>query len=405
MDRQIVCFSIPALSISLARLDAPSLRTRPIAVAASQSPRSLIAETSQEAQQEGVWPGLHITQAKQRCPALHILPPQTVRIHHAHQALTNTIRQFSPVWEPIQPGHVFFDLTGTTRLFGSACDVVMQIEREITRQQGLIGVAGLASNKLVSRIASTVVCPPQLCDIRPGSEEAFLAPLPLQTLPLGPQQSKTLLPLFADLNIQTLKDLASIHLPHLEMVLGRPAGTLHAWAHGADPSPVLCPPQQPHIEATIKPEPDEIDLPRLQGALYQLLERVCQQLRDQQRICHVIVVGFQYRDGLEIMKALPVRPGTYWETELMPLVTKLCTRNFVRRVRVSRLTIRAERLTGFIQQGELFHEERITTPFPVKKAQRLTLALDHIRKRFGAQAIWWGRTHAHDTLRAPSRSF
>ena len=395
MDRQIVCFSIPSLSISLARLDTPSLRTRPVAVAVSSSPRAPIIEASQEALQDGVTPGLPVAHARQHCPSLQILPPRTAHVRHAHQALTNTIQQFSPVWEPIQPGHFFFDLTGTTRLFGSACDATMRIKRDITQQYGLIGVAGLASNKLVSRIATTVIGPPQLCDIRPGSEEAFLAPLPIQTLPLGPHQSKTLLPVLADLNIQTLKDLANVQLTHLEMVLGRHARPLHAWAHGTDPSPVLCPPQQPHIEAMIKLESDEIDLHRLHGVLYGLLERVCQQLRSQQRICHVIAVGFRYRDGLEIMKALTVKPGTYWETELMPHATRLFTRSFQRRVRVSQLTVRAERLTPFIQQGDLFSEEPCTELFSPKKTHRITLALDQIRARFGAQAIWWGNTHGH----------
>ncbi len=395
MDRQIVCFSIPTFSISLARLKNSSLQERPVAVAVSHAPRSLITEVSTEAQQDGVLPGLHVTHALQRCPSLQILSPRTAHVHRAHHALVSTIQQFSPVWEPISPGHFYFDLTGTTRLFGLACDTTMRIKREIRQQYGLVSVAGLACNKLVSRIASTVVGPPQLCDIHPGSEEMFLAPLPIHVLPLGSDQSKTLLPVLADLNIQTLKDLASIKLTHLEMVLGQHARPLHTWAHGTDPSPVLCPLQHPHIEATIKLKADEIDIHRLHGVLYELLERVCQQLRDQKRVCHSIRVGFQYRDGLEITTAQVVRPGTYWETELMPYAKKLFTRSFQRRVRVNQLTIRAEQFTSSIQQGGLFPEEPFAKLFSPKKAHRITLALDDIRKRFGPQAIWWGKTHGH----------
>ena len=394
MDRHIVCFSIPALSISLARLANPSLHTRPVAVASSLAPRSPITEASLEAQQDGVLPGLHVAQARQQCPSLHILPLRTTHVRQAHHALVKTISQFSPVWEPIQPGHFFFDLTGTTRLFGLACDTTMRIKREITHHYGLVGVAGLASNKLVARIASTVIGPPQLCDIHHGSEEAFLSPLPITTLPLNPSRANMIIPLLADLNIHTLQDLADIEVTHLEMVLGQQARSLHAWAHGNDSSPVLCPSQQPHIEASVNLDPPEIDSTCLHRALYELLERICRRLRAQQRMCHSIGIEFQYRDGGEVMKAHEVRPGTYWEVELAPYVTKLFTHGFQRRVRVRRLTVYAKYLTSFMQQGELFDEEAMGEPFGDKKAHRITRALDHIRTRFGSQTIWWGKTHA-----------
>ncbi|WP_447969290.1 DNA polymerase Y family protein [Nitrospira sp. M1] len=403
MNRHIACFSIPTFSIALARLDDPSLQTRPVAVAVSSATRSPITEVSQEAQLDGVLPGLSVAQARQRCPSLHILPPRTTHVRQAHHALVNTIRQFSPVWEPIQPGQFFFDLTGTTRLFGLACDATMRIKREITQHYGLIGVAGLASNKLVARIASTIVTPPLLCDIQHGSEEAFLAPLPIHALPLSPHHTKTMLPVLSDLNIHTLHDLADIELVYLQIVLGQHAGALHAWAHGTDSSPVLCPPQQPQIEAALKFKSDEIDIHRLHGALYGLLEQICQQLRHQQRMCHAIRVRFQYRDGVEMTKAHAVTPGTYWEADLLPYAATLLTRMFTRRIRSSRLAIYAEQLSTFIEQSDLFQEQFINEPFAPQKSHRLTLSLDQIRKRFGPQSIWWGNTHA--TLRSSARPF
>ncbi len=403
MNRHIACFSVPTFSIALARLNNSSLQKRPIAVAISQASRSPIIEASQEALHDGVLPGQLVVQARRQCPSLHILTPRTTDIRKAHHALTNTISQFSPAWEPIQPGHFFFDLTGTTRLFGSACDTTMRIKREITEQYGLVGVAGLASNKLVARIASTIISPPRLCDIQHGSEEAFLAPLPIQTLPLSIHHAKTMLPILADLNIHTLQDLADIELAHLEIVLGRQAHSIHAWAHGTDSSPVLCPPQQSQISATYTLVPPEIDLAHLQGTLYGLLERVCRQLRNQQRMCHNITLNLQYHDGLELSHSHVLRSGTYWETDLLPYAFKLLARSFTRRVRVSRLIIRATQLTAFLKQGELFLEKWPEKPLPPKNVSGLTLCLDQIRTRFGQQAIWWGNTHA--ALRSSPRPF
>ncbi|MEX0830844.1 MAG: hypothetical protein WD032_11430, partial [Nitrospirales bacterium] len=67
MERQIVCFGIPRLAVALARLDDPTLRTRPVAVAFTHTSRAMIHEVSPEAEDAGVIPGLQAEQARRRC--------------------------------------------------------------------------------------------------------------------------------------------------------------------------------------------------------------------------------------------------------------------------------------------------------------------------------------------------
>ena len=72
MERQIVCFGIPRLAVALARLDDPTLCTRPVAVAFAHTSRAIIHEASPEAEEAGVTPGLQADQAqvcRQRRPA------------------------------------------------------------------------------------------------------------------------------------------------------------------------------------------------------------------------------------------------------------------------------------------------------------------------------------------------
>ncbi|HQV47567.1 MAG TPA: hypothetical protein PL109_14100, partial [Nitrospira sp.] len=75
MDRQIVCFAIPSLEIALARLSQLSLRTRPLAVAAIDTPRALLREVSTEAEREGLYVGMTLDRARHLCPSLHVSPP------------------------------------------------------------------------------------------------------------------------------------------------------------------------------------------------------------------------------------------------------------------------------------------------------------------------------------------
>ena len=308
MDRQIVCFAIPTFQVALARQVDTALRERPVAVALSLTPRSLLTEVSREARAEGVHIGMSIAQARFRCPALEVLPPDSTRLSQADQAIATLVDRFAPVRESVQPGHLFLDLTGTGRLFGPARDTAMRIEREVIHQCGFAGVAGVGSNKLVSQIASTLLDPLQVWDVRCGSEEAFLAPLSIHALPVSSSSNKAVMALFDDLNLQTLGELAAIDLAHLQLVLGREASLVHAWARGIDSSPVFPQVKQPCIEATVSCDPDEIDIDRLEGRINEPLERVCGELRRQRRVCHKLTLELKTREASHWIRSHRIHP-------------------------------------------------------------------------------------------------
>ena len=394
MDRHIVCFSIPTFQVALARLADPSLRTRPVAIAPSSDPRALIAEASREAQHDGVITNMSVAQARRLCPSLRFLSPHPARLRHAHRDLLDVASRFTPVWESVQPGHLYLDLTGTTRLFGFACDTAMRIRQEIAHQYRLMGVAGIGNSKLVSHIASTLVEPPRLYDVRPGSEETFLAPLPVETLPLGVASRRTIVTLLDDLNLRTLGDIARTALADLVPVFGQQATLLHTWARGVDPSLVLPPTKQPGTEAVLDLGPGELNIDRLHGLLYSLLESVCHELRQQHCQCHQLTIRLQYCDDAEVEHAQLIHPPTCWETDLIPSASTLFARCFHRRVRIRLLTVRAMHHQPAVEQLSLFAQEPDSPVHGSTRASRLTLALDHIRIRFGRRAIRWGKTHA-----------
>ena len=133
MDRQIVCLAIPSFEVALTRLHDPSLRTRPLAIAPLNTSRALLREVSLEAMQDGLYVGMPIEHARRLCPTLHVLSPNPHRIHRANQSLLTVVTRYAPVWEPFQAGSFVMDLTGTTRLFGSACDVAAKAQQDILR--------------------------------------------------------------------------------------------------------------------------------------------------------------------------------------------------------------------------------------------------------------------------------
>ena len=390
MYRHIVSFEIPTLGIALARLADSSLRHRPVAMAptSASASRALLQEVSREARDEGVTAGMAVGQARRLCSALAILTPDPLRIRQASERLFDVVARVAPVWEPRRPGHFFLDLTGTARLFGLASDTAARIEREVTQRYGLAGVAGVANTKLVSRIAARLVSPLQLCEVRAGSERAFLAPLPLTTLPgFGRFPKPSALAILEDLNIATLGALAEVHQQHLELVFGQQGVLLHDWALGYDPSPVLPPRQRSRLEESLNVEPDELDEGRLLGLLSSVLERLCHELRKQQRLCRCLTLTLRHSDHVVMNGRRELPWSTHWEAELFPSLQTLFQRRFRRRVRVRSMTLGVENLVPIDGQLPLFPEK-----VSLLKPRRLALALDRLRERFGEEAIWFGRT-------------
>ncbi|HEY3198881.1 MAG TPA: hypothetical protein VGJ57_12795 [Nitrospirales bacterium] len=391
MDRQIVCYQIPAFEIALARIQDASLRDRPVAIASSPTPRAPVHELSSEAVEVGLCSGMPVQYARRLCPSLRVLPADPVRVRIAHQQLLEVIGRFAPVWEPLAPGHLFLDLTGTTRLWGPAVDAAARIEREVIHRYRLPGVMGIGSNKFVSRVAADVVQPPQLCDVRAGSERIFLAPLPVALLPGFNLTSAKMLPLLEDLNLRTLGEIAEIPLPQLAVAFGRNAVLLHRWANGIDSSPVLLPVEQPAVEISCTTDPDEVDDNRLLARLYGLLEELCRTLRSQRRVCRRLALSLWHSDHVEVSRHRTLTLGTYWEVDMYPYLKGLFLACFQRRVRVRRIALRAEALAPPEEQLLLFADD---TPDSQKQRcrQGLSLALDHLHKRFGNNTISWGST-------------
>ena len=400
MERQIVCFGIPRLAVALARLDDPTLRTRPVAVAFAHTSRAIIHEASPEAEEAGVVPGLQADQARRRCPSLRLVPPNPTRVAQAHHALLPFITPIAPIWESFRPGHFYLDLTGTTRLFGATCDTTMRLGRDVMSGLELQAVAGIGTNKLVAQMASSILTPPQLCDVRAGSEQDFLSPLSVSTLPgLRSPGGTVLHTRLADLNLQTIGDVSNVSLEALEAVCGRWGHRLYQWARGIDFLPVFAPEASLSLTHSYLFEPDTIDHDRLMGGLSCLLDSLCHDLRRQHRLCHRLRLTLLYSDQLTVQRSSVLSTPTHWEVDMFPAAQTLFRRCFQRRVRIRSLIIRSNSFCPPPEQLSLF------SPHDSEEAQahhprpnRLALALDCLHTRFGMKIIQWGRSRMASRL-------
>lgn len=381
MDRDILHFHVPGFAVAVARSADPSLRGRPVAIAPA-TPRAVVLGLSSEALAAGIRRGISVEQARRRCPGLRVVDPAPERTSRAQTALVEIVRQYTPLWEPLRPGHLYLDLTGGRRLFGPARDVGARVEREASKHLDLVGNVGVGANKLVSRVASQFIGNGGVCEVVRGGESAFLAPLPLDLLPgLGVRDRD----LLNDWNVRRIGEILQIPTAHLEAVFGAFGRMLPARALGEDWEPVHPPAGEPRVVEGEVLEKDTADSSFLLLRLRRLVASGCAKLRAEERTVGRVEVGVRHTDGREARRSARLVPPTFWDHEIFPKTRKLLLAASERRTRVRRLEVRFSRFSAAPMQLNLF--------LPLEgdpRRETLARCLDGIWRKHGFEAVMWG---------------
>jgi DNA polymerase-4 len=390
VQRQIICYEVPAFEIALARVADSRLRNRPVAIAPASS-RAVLADVSSEATHEGLSRGMPVAVARRLCAGVRLIPPDAKRVQMGHEQMLTVVQRYVPLWESVTPGALLCDLTGTQQLFGRTLDIGVRIEREVAQRYQLAGVMGIGTNRLVARLAAGLVRPTQAYDVWPGSEERFVHPLHVERLPVGNDpEERALHRRLKDLHVVTFGQLAAIPYAALEVAFPRHAAQLAQWAHGDDPAPLRVPRQQPVVERYRTLTPDSIDHRVVEAEVYGLLEDLCVTLRIQRRGSRSLTVLLTYADGQPVTRRGSLKRGTCWEADWWPVVQGLVSKLFQRRVRIRGIGLRAEHLDPLVEQLALFTESSLDGR-PRERDHRLALALDQLKARFGKRAVQWGQ--------------
>ena len=387
MERNIAHIDIPDFCATLEERRKPELKKRPL-VLAEPGPRALTRGVNGTARKEGICEGMPLGQAKRLCRRLLVMPPDGRYYQHEHQNLLEALGQFSPLVEGALPGHYFVDLTGTRRLWGPSPDAAYRMNRRLAAEKGLEARVGLASNKLISQIAAHCMAPGDLSCVFPGGETAFLAPLPVTTLPgVG---SKTAFRL-VDFNIETVGQLAAIPAKSLCSVFGRLGPRLLQIARGVDATPVLPFRNLPRLSVVRTLERDEIDRDRLEAILFQQVEEAGWMLRCHNRYPGQLALEVRYADGVTVRNQCPLPPITIEvDQRLFRVVRFVFDRLVRRRIAVRRLALELSDFTMPLRQLSLFPWEEAT----LQDDQKIQKTIDAIRHRFGRRTISWGKAVA-----------
>ena len=168
----------------------------------------VVSAASYEARRFGVHSAMSLREAYRRCPDGVFLPVDGRRYQQASRDVMAILRRFTPLVEPISIDEAFLDVTG----FGGAVrrrpgDRAGGSRTRSRAEVGLTASVGVATTKLVAKIASDLRKPDGLVVVPAGEEAAFLAPLPIGRLWGVGEKTATAL---AEYGVRTIGDLAAL---------------------------------------------------------------------------------------------------------------------------------------------------------------------------------------------------
>jgi DNA polymerase-4 len=239
--RAIIHVDLDAFYASVEQLRRPELRGRAIIVGGGgdDERRGVVSAASYEARRFGVQSAMPLARARRLCPHAVVLPVDFAAYRKASRDVFALARELTPQLEPVSLDEAYLDITGSITRLGSPEQMAIGLRDRIAEVCHLDASCGVATSKLVAKVASDLRKPRGMVVVAPGEEAAFLAPLPLRRLPgLGPAAEREL----AGLGLTTVGELAALPVAVLRRRLGDHAATsLSERARGIDRTPVTVP--------------------------------------------------------------------------------------------------------------------------------------------------------------------
>jgi DNA polymerase-4 len=269
-----------AFYAAIEQRDRPELRGLPVIVGADPKDghgRGVVSTASYEARRFGVRSAMPISTAYRLCPRGVYLSVDMERYVQASKDVMAILRRFTDLVEPVSIDEAFLDVTKEGRRLGTGRVVALAIKMAISKETRLTASVGVATSKLVAKIASDIHKPDGLTVVPAGEEGVFLSPLPVRRLwGVGPKTEDRL----AAIGVRTIGDLAKVDPGRLAHRLGSHGHDLITLAQGIDERPVLAEgADAKSIGQEHTYSEDTRDLERLRRTLLRLSDSVARRLR------------------------------------------------------------------------------------------------------------------------------
>jgi DNA polymerase IV len=373
--RAILHIDMDAFYASVEEQDRPELRGQPLIVGGTGS-RGVVAAASYAVRRFGVRSAMPMRDALRRCPQAVVVQPRMSRYKEISDQVFGIFHQFTPLVEGLSLDEAFLDVTASQQLLGGPEVIGAEIRSRILGTTGLTASVGIATNKLLAKIASDLNKPNGMCRIDAGNIREILDPLPIHKL-FGVGQ-KTL-PTVLAAGIHTFGDARSATDEVLWHAFGKHGRAMRDRASGLDDRPVEPDREEKSISAEETFDTDLHAAAELKAQLRHLADRTASRLRAQKLIAGCVSVKIRRRDFTTYTRQRALEPPTQ-ETAVLAAAAEALLEAWIAsqpRAAVRLLGVGVSDLQVLVQ-SDLF-----SGPEP-ESGSRLDSAVDGIRDRFGA---------------------
>lgn len=368
-NRHITHLDLDTFFVSVERLLNPKLIGRPVLVGGSGD-RGVVASCSYEARKFGIHSAMPMYAAKRLCSHAIIVKGDYEAYSKYSRLVTDVIRDSVPTFEKSSIDEFYIDMTGMDRFFGCS-KFSSELKARITKESGLPISYALASNKLISKVATNEVKPNGQLEIPFGNEKCFLSPLSIVKLPGVGDKTKVLL---LNMGVSKVETLAKIPIELMINLLGKNGAELHRRANGIDESPVVPFHEQKSISTENTFQQDTTDLHFLNAELSRMTEKIAFQLRSENRLTGCVSVKIRYTD-FDTHTTQKSIAYSNQDHILLKTVRELFTRVHSRRLLIRLIGVRFTDLIPGNYQINLFED--------TQENIKLYKAIDSVKRQFG----------------------
>ena len=372
-QRHIAHFDLDAFFVSVECLKNSKLKGKPLIVGGSGD-RGVVASCSYEARRFGVHSAMPIRLARRLCPEAIIIKGDMESYAKHSNLVTEIMQEGTPLFEKASIDEFYIDLTGMDKFFGCSL-FIAELKKKVWKESGLPVSYALASNKLISKVATNEVKPNGQLEIPFGEEKSYLAPLKIAKLPgIGPETAYELI----RRGVETIKVLSEIPIEMMETLLGKNGIDLWRKANGMDESPVIPYHEQKSISTERTFQVDTIDIRFLHAELIRMTESIGFELRRQDKLTGCLTVKLRYSNFDTVVRQKSI-DYTNADHILLQTAQEVFSKLYDRRLLIRLLGIRFTRLVPGNYQIKLYED--------TQEMIKLYQSIDSIKKRYGEGSL------------------
>ena len=368
----IAHFDLDSFFASVEMLNDPSLVGKPVIVGGKE--RGVVAACNYEARKFGIHSAMPSKKALQLCPQAIFLKGSYSEYSRFSRWVTQIIADKAPLFEKASVDEFYLDLTGMDTFF-DPLQWTIDLRKQIIDETKLPISFGLASNKMIAKIATDEAKPNGYLHVPFGKEKEFLAPLGVNKIPgVGEQTFEVL----KAMGIKTIYDVSIHSKDELEERLGKWGTDLWNKSHGIHHGKVMPYHESKSISSENTFNENTTDIVFLMSEVVRMCERIAYELRQDGKVAGCIAVKIRYPDFETSTKQVTV-PYTCADDEIIPVAKELFHKLYKKGTPIRLLGVRLSELTNDSIQTNIFSD--------VERKTGLYKAIDDVKKRFGKHKV------------------